>query len=225
MMENFFSRDFMHGAYQLNIKTNTEKKARLFQTFMSDAELSDRNIVITESFANDEINNNLVKGLEGVSSNVPILHAVHYSKFKSVITKPEVKAERPSSRKHLAFTERLASLRSAANEEGIPLSEDSIVSGMRLLQNLDFNVKPSLYLSANGNLRIVWSNKLGEQVALQVKGNKDEIQYVIFIKNEKSKMEQILGFMSSSSFIKLVKYLDVQRILFDQEAIHAIFNG
>jgi hypothetical protein len=77
------------------------------------------------------------------------------------------------------WKERLLELRQMATEEGVKVSERSILSTEKFLDSLPPVKKPGTFLLDNGNIRLVWVNELGEQVGLQFRGSA-EVQYVFF---------------------------------------------
>ena len=78
---------------------------------------------------------------------------------------------------------RLAELAAIADDDGVGVSAESRKDLSRFLSTKSGVKPPSLYLLDNGNLRAVWWNDRGEQLALQFRGG-GEVQYVIFAKRE-----------------------------------------
>jgi hypothetical protein len=77
-----------------------------------------------------------------------------------------------------ALEARVNALRGIAEEEDLPLSEESIAAGLSFVRSLRRTRRPSAFLVGNGNLRLVWLTEQNEQVGLQFRGSKD-VQFVL----------------------------------------------
>jgi hypothetical protein len=51
------------------------------------------------------------------------------------------------------------------------------------MREVNFRLRPSLFLNDNGNLRALWKNEQHEQIGLQFIGDND-VQFVIFKKRK-----------------------------------------
>ena len=192
------------------------RKPRVFQTFMTDKELAKRNIAVTPPVSNDEIGRWFLKDGSEISHNLPILHDLNWMKSSQLGFSNINQNIGTLKRSHIlkGIEDRINQLRAIANEEEVRISEESIKRAVRFLNSLRFGAVPGVFLSGNGNLRIVWSNESGEQAAFQVKSQKDEVQYVIFRLNDECEIEQILGSMSFKNVYPFVRSLGLIEIFF-----------
>ncbi len=79
----------------------------------------------------------------------------------------------------VAYRERVNTLMGDAVLDGVSMNKYSELEFWTFLGSQDFFRKGSLFLLNSGNLRAVWKNKNGDQIALQFLGN-EIIQYVMF---------------------------------------------
>jgi hypothetical protein len=115
---------------------------------------------------------------------------------------PELRAELSDgmqdriARQHLtAFTAakaRIDDLKADARSEGHRVSEASERDLGTFLDTNVFTHRPYITLLDNGNLRALWKNSTGEQIALQFRGGK-EVQFVLFVRRRNG------GFMARTS--------------------------
>lgn len=200
---------FFLGEAELAADGNlVERNARVFQTFMSDEELASRNIAVFPASQNRWV----LGDVGAFSRNIPLMHAVNsHTKadfgIKSLgiineifLSKIDVISEIES---------RISELIEISKEEKIPISLESISRARSFFKNLNFNVTPSIFLAANGNLRIIWQSSRKEQVALQIKAEKDEAQYVIFRSNDEGGFDQILGLMALNKVYSFLRSIDM----------------
>jgi hypothetical protein len=103
------------------------------------------------------------------------------------------------------INDRIKELRTIASDEGADFSEESVNRSIVLLGLLKFKFKPSIFVSGNGNIRLVWENKKKERVALQVRAAENKVQYVILRDGGRDALDQIFGVMS---FEGIVHFLD-----------------
>ncbi len=190
-------------------KTFYGRKARLVQTFMTDAEFAENNIAVLPPSYSEGVGKWILSAHGELSHNAPVLHCINLSKSEEFAVNRQTIRLRTKTKDTLLveLVDRMAKLREIAAEEGVPLNEESLLRAEKFLKGLEFSVKPSLFLAGNGNLRAVWKNKKGEQAAFQFKSARDEVQYVIFRVVDGSR-EQILGLMSFESmyyFLRSIK--------------------
>lgn len=89
------------------------------------------------------------------------------------------------------FADRLEALDEAAIEDEITVSRKSRKEVNAFVASLHGVRMPTVFLVGNGNVRLRWSNKAGEKVGLQFRGN-GEVQY-LFFKRVGDKFEHMLG--------------------------------
>lgn len=89
------------------------------------------------------------------------------------------------------FAERLDALDEAAIEDEITVSKKSHKDVNAFVASLHSVRMPTVFLVGNGNVRLRWTNKDGEKVGLQFRGN-GEVQY-LFFKRIGDKFEHMLG--------------------------------
>lgn len=208
------------GAGLSSRKTFSGRKARLVQTFMTDAEFAENNIAVLPPSYKEGAGKWLMSEHGEVSYNAPVLHCINLFKSEEfaidrTTTRPKAK---PKDALPLQLVDRMAKLRKISAEEGVSLNEDSFLRAEKFLKSLEFSARPSLFLAGNGNLRAVWRNQKGEQAAFQFKSTKDEIQYVIFRVVDGSR-EQILGSMSFRSMYDFLRNLKTVRGLLSGRAV------
>lgn len=76
--------------------------------------------------------------------------------------------------------DRLAELKEAAAEDGVPFSQASAEMARRFCRRSGRSTRPSIFHLDNGNVRLLWENERGEQVGLQFRPELHAIQCVIF---------------------------------------------
>lgn len=112
-----------------------------------------------------------------------------------------------------ALLERLAELESAAEDEGIHLSEASEHDLKHFLSTHSFSRRPYLSLLENGNLRVLWKNAEGEQIGLQFRGGQ-EVQFVLFAKRHAPKtMARSAGRDTLAGIDRQIDAADLWRLL------------
>lgn len=190
------------------------KKLRVFQTSLTDTELGAKNLIVTQFPDNDEHWGKVFSDENG--KNFPLLHGIFQKKkdVSSFIAERRiVKPHHPENWK-VRFDERITDLKEISLEDGVESSEKSVSYAKEFLGKVNFSDLPSIFLSGNGNVRIVWSNIRKEQVGLQFKDD-GIVQYVFFKINNSDNLthEHIMGMMKIDSIIELIGDLGLNRIL------------
>jgi hypothetical protein len=89
------------------------------------------------------------------------------------------------------FLSRITDLREIAKDEEGLFNEESAKEGERFASKLTTHRRPSVFLVANGNLRLLWASDAGEQIGLQFIGN-SEVQYVLMARRDE-KIATVMG--------------------------------
>jgi len=109
--------------------------------------------------------------------------------------------------------QRLQNLRVLAATDGEPYRVSSERHLFAFLQSVRHLRKPDIFLVANGNLRAVWKNAIGEQVGMEFLGD-DEVQFVIFARRPTlARMARIAGRDSTVAASSQINTLGVSRLL------------
>lgn len=202
----------LSGGPLLRERKNSARKVRLFQTYMSDEELGQCDIVTISPPSNDLIWRSIFDIEAGDSlPHVPFLHRFTQPKsFLKFDSTPNVSNFRRMGWEFL-FDSRIQELRVVAEEDEIEISEASIQAAKLFLARTAFVVHPSIFLSPNGNIRLVWRNAEGEQIGVHFRID-DTIQYVFFRLSE-GVLETSMGVARSSSVVSLIQDLDLGRLM------------
>lgn len=194
-----------------------KKRVRVFQTFMTNEELADRNIAVTSFGLRDEVRRWFAVEADDQLNTFPMLHAVNISQGLMEVepwAKNDglrgVRAQKLISQ----VNERIENLKKAALEENVEISQESMNESIRFLDEIDFNLMPSVFVAANGNIRFVWEVESGERVAFQVRATNREVQYVIFKLNQDGGFDHHMGLMKFSSVVPFLQGLEMFYILF-----------
>lgn len=115
--------------------------------------------------------------------------------------------------RHKALVDRrLRQLRAAAGEEGIPWNDLSVLTLHSALAVLDADIRPRLTLRSSGNLRALWENADGRQVAFECI-NLDAVNYVMLKSDSKDVLSSHYGTCSLRDLHALVDALDMSDLL------------
>ncbi|MEK6637379.1 MAG: hypothetical protein AABY88_04770 [Pseudomonadota bacterium] len=109
------------------------------------------------------------------------------------------------------FTERLNALDEAAIEDEIKVSKKSRKEVSAFVASLRSARMPTVFLVRNGNVRLRWSNKQGEKVGLQFRGN-GEVQY-LFFKRVGDKFEHMLGTKLLSTIMPFIATCGLRHVI------------
>lgn len=122
--------------------------------------------------------------------------------------------EAPSSRVVAELAIRLSFLRVEAERENIPFSESSRDALWSFIREFQPSARPRVYLNDNGNLRAMWKNASGEQIALEFLGA-GVIQFVIFKRRPAlTRMTRVAGVESEDRIFGHIRASNVQGLLF-----------
>lgn len=186
------------------------RKVRVVQLDMTDAELAENGLMVNDQPKDYAIFNRILGLNSDWNRSDPILAKA--SHFGDLTKEPEPRPERATRASWLnRFEVRLASLREAAAEEDITLSEKSVTAVRKFAKSLHQVRPPSTFLLGNGNIRLLWVNDDGEQVGLQFRDNK-QVQY-IFFRMKEGVLGQIMGTESPSSVLDLIRILGLRHII------------
>jgi hypothetical protein len=109
------------------------------------------------------------------------------------------------------FAERLDALAEAAIEDEITVSKKSRKDVNAFVASLHSVRMPTVFLVGNGNVRLRWSNKKGEKVGLQFRGN-GEVQY-LFFKRIGDKFEHMLGTKLLATIIPFIAACGLRHVI------------
>ena len=189
------------------------KISRRFQSFLSDEQLAQSNIIVVSSPQNSGFLKQFLDVDTNLESSDPIL--INASNFEGIAKEfqPRVAATRPKTAATwwCQFEKRLADLRDIAIEEDIPLSEESLAEASNFASTLVNSRTPSAFLIGNGNTRLLWVNDDGEQVGLQFR-ERARVQY-IFFKRAQDEIDEIMGLKSVSTILDFIEKVGLKHLL------------
>ncbi len=179
------------------------KTMRVIQTTMTDSELAKRNLGI-------------VVGDDGVSKMYDFTESQSVRLFKDNLipfaepTKSYGRWKRRAPTWTKKFAARISELKNLAIEDGIHIDPASVNAAEVFLASEPFIELPSVFLLNNGNIRLLWTNEMREQVGLQFQGN-TKIQYVIFVMRD-GVMAESMGIDTIAGLKRLLNDPDVKLI-------------
>lgn len=181
---------------------------RVIQTNLTNLQFSGLGLTVFEP-TNSNSNFHRYIGLDQrVQSEHPVLFAS--SDYNNLVrSKDEVPAQKPDWLPQ--FAERLDALDEAAIEDEIAISKKSRKDANAFVALLHSVRMPTVFLVGNGNVRLRWSNKDGEKVGLQFRGN-GEVQY-LFFKRVGDKFEHMLGTKLLSTITSFIATCGLRHVI------------
>ena len=188
-----------------------KREVRLFQTDLSDEEFAESNLLV--------IGTGLHKSLRQLVLN----HGSNWNTIQPIITRASsykwipVNRNVPLARRYAVswrdeLDKRIEELRSAAEEEGLLWSEDSLSNAIAFVESNGSLSRPGVFVLENGNIRFLWVADDGSQVGLQFLGN-EEFQYVCFAKRQDGTIERSLGNRAIEGFDLFLKALGLDSLV------------
>ena len=114
---------------------------------------------------------------------------------------------------HKTFAERIETLKSDAALEGFSMSAGSKRDFWTFIRSMPFVRKGSLILMDNGNLRAVWKDDQGNQIALQYLGT-GSVQFVIFKHPDRAgRVSRVAGCTSLADIKRQIRAFSLERLL------------
>lgn len=114
----------------------------------------------------------------------------------------------------MELSKRVQFLKVEAEIDRVPFSDASLADFQAFMREIGPRVRPSLFLSDNGNLRALWKNGQREQVGLQFLGE-GNIQFVIFKQRKGTlKMARVAGIDAKDKILGHIKASGAEGLLF-----------
>jgi hypothetical protein len=111
------------------------------------------------------------------------------------------------------LSRRVQFLRIEAAIDSVPFSNASFADFQAFMSEMRPNVRPSLFLNDNGNLRALWKNDHREQVGLQFLGE-GNIQFVIFkLRKEPLGMSRVAGVDAKDKVLAHIRASGAERLV------------
>lgn len=108
---------------------------------------------------------------------------------------------------------RIDELKTDAQAEQQAVSLESEQDLLAFLDHCVFTRRPFITLLDNGNLRVLWKNKAGEQIGIQFRGGK-QVQYVFFARRDGSEFMARVSGRDSLMCIRLqIEALNLLRLM------------
>jgi hypothetical protein len=176
----------LHSSPFENISNQTDY--RIIQTNLTNQQFAEMGLLISDL----NTKNSKFHQFLGLDSNLRSTHPIltQFSSYDGLLRK-SVASGNDQPNWLAQFADRLNALDDAAIEDEITVSKKSRKEVNAFAASLHSTRMPAVFLVGNGNFRLRWSNKHGEKVGLQFRGDGD-VQY-LFFKRVGEKMEQMLG--------------------------------
>jgi hypothetical protein len=181
---------------------------RTIETNLTNLQFAKLGLTVFES-TNSNSNFHRYIGLDQrVQSEHPVLFAS--SDYNNLVrSKDEVPVQKPDWLPQ--FAERLDALGETAIEDEITVSKKSRKDVNAFVASLHSVRMPTVFLVGNGNVRLRWSNKKGEKVGLQFRGN-GEVQY-LFFKRIGDKFEHMLGTKLLATIMPFIAACGIRHVI------------
>ena len=137
------------------------------------------------------------------------------SKTKSGLVRDPVTRNPRRHNPHFeAIERRVSELRAEALENDDVFDEGSAKALLSYCNSLSTDVKPSVFLLANGNLRAVWQSKNKDQIGIQIINDR-QFQFVI-LRDRDGRTLKTLGVEEPNTIEQIVGLLGLRGLWFDE---------